>query len=283
MKDCMQNLLDREIRGFVKERMQAEAVRSAWEAPLVGFAAAEDPLFLRLKQAVRPSHALPADLLPGARTAVVYFLPFAAAVPRSNRRGRNASREWAAAYVETNRLIRDLNLHLAAVLEGAGFRSACPPPTHNFDTETLMSDWSHKHVAYVAGLGRFGVHHLLITARGCAGRFGSLVTDAVIPATSRPGGESCLNKHNGTCLACVRRCPSGALASGALASGALASGALSTKTLDRHRCYALCLENADLFKDEGLADVCGKCSAGVPCARVDPVARLGQRVCGKAG
>ncbi|MCJ7751437.1 MAG: S-layer homology domain-containing protein, partial [Armatimonadetes bacterium] len=42
------------------------------------------------------------------------------------------------------------NLHLAAVLEKEGFRSADLPPTHNFDTETLMSDWSHKHIAYIA-------------------------------------------------------------------------------------------------------------------------------------
>jgi epoxyqueuosine reductase QueG len=264
----MREIIAREIQAFVQERMQAETTRSAWEAPLLEFAAADDPLFARLKEVVRPSHALPADLLSGARTVIVYFLPFAAFIPRSNRRGRQASREWASAYVETNRLIRDLNLHLAGVLEKAGFGSAGPPATHNFDTETLMSDWSHKHIAYIAGLGKFGTHHLLITAKGCAGRFGSLITGAEITPTARPEGEYCLARHDGTCRACVERCP---------------SGALSTKALNRHACYALCLENAELYRDEGLADVCGKCSVGVPCARVNPVARLEQREGGKAG
>jgi epoxyqueuosine reductase QueG len=263
-------ILAGEIKKYVSGR--EKAVRSAWEEPLLGIAAAEDPLFPRLRQAVRPTHGLPADLLPGARTVIVYFLPFAAGIPRSNRRGRHASREWAAAYVETNQLIRDLNSRLAAVLERAGFSCACPPPTHNFDAETLMSDWSHKHVAYIAGMGRFGSHHLLITSRGCAGRFGSLVTDAVIAPDTRPAGEYCLYKHNGSCGTCVKRCP----------SGALAFDSLGGPVLDRQRCYALCLENADLFRDEGLADVCGKCSVGVPCARVNALARLEQRGGGKA-
>lgn len=266
LKDDMRETIDREIQAFVQERMQSEATRSAWEAPLAGFAAADDPLFPRLKQAVRPSHALPGDLLSGARTVIVYFLPFAASIPRSNRKSRHASREWASAYVETNRLIRDLNLHLAAVLEKAGFRSAGPPATHNFDTETLMSDWSHKHIAYIAGLGKFGTHHLLITAKGCAGRFGSLITGAEIAPTTRPHDEYCLARHDGTCQACIERCP---------------SGALSAEALDRHRCYALCLENAELYRDEGLADVCGKCSVGVPCARDNPVALRERKKRGK--
>ncbi len=260
----MREIIDKDIQAFVQERMQAETTRSAWEEPLLGFAAATDPLFTRLKEVVRPSHTLPADLLSGARTVIVYFLPFDAAIPRSNRKSRHASQQWAAAYVETNQLIRDLNLHLAAVLEKAGFQSADLPPTHNFDAETLMSDWSHKHIAYIAGLGKFGTHHLLITDKGCAGRFGSLVTDAEIAPTARPQGEYCLARHDGTCQACVKRCP----------SGALAYGALSATALNRHRCYALCLENAEIHKQEGLADVCGKCSVGVPCARANPVARL---------
>jgi epoxyqueuosine reductase QueG len=60
---------------------------STWKTPLVGFADAQDPLFGQLKKAVRPSHGLPGDLLPGARTVIAYFLPFDPAIPRSNHRG----------------------------------------------------------------------------------------------------------------------------------------------------------------------------------------------------
>ena len=121
-----------------------------------------------------------------------------------------------------------------------------------------MSDWSHKHVAYVAGLGTFGLHHMLITAQGCGGRLGTLVTDATIKATPRPAHEACLYKHNGTCGACVERCVAGALTE---------TGA----NFDRHACYSVCLQNAERHADLGLADVCGRCAVGVPCTSTDPV------------
>ena len=55
--------------------------------------------------------------------------------------------------------------------------------THNFDEAKLVSYWSQKHVAYMAGLGKFGLHHMIITEKGCCGRLGSIVTNAKI---SRP-------------------------------------------------------------------------------------------------
>ena len=85
--------------------------------------------------------------------------------------------------------ITDINAHVTKQLISKGFKTTNLPPTHNFDTEQLMSDWSHKHVAYIAGLGRFGTHHLLITAKGCCGRFGSIVTNAKIPASPRSDTE----------------------------------------------------------------------------------------------
>ena len=63
-----------------------------------------------------------------------------------------------------------------------------------------MSDWSHKHVAYIAGIGSFGHHHMLITNKGCCGRLGSVVTDAVIAPTSRVDRERCLFKFDGSCV-----------------------------------------------------------------------------------
>ena len=38
------------------------------------------------------------------------------------------------------------------------------------------SNWSERHVAYVCGLGTFGCQGL-ITSKGLAGRFGSIITD----------------------------------------------------------------------------------------------------------
>jgi epoxyqueuosine reductase QueG len=257
MKEWIPSLIVTAIEAF----RTAQNPRTPWKTPLIAAADAGDSLFLRLKEVVRPTHALPQDLLPGARSVIAYFLPFDERIPRSNQAGHLASEEWAVAYIETNALIAAINAHLAAGLRERGYQAAVIPATHNFDEETLMSDWSHKHVAYIAGLGTFGLHHMLITAQGCTGRLGTLVTDAVIEPTPRPTGEACLHKHNGSCLACIRKCVAGALTD---------TGA----GFDRHACYAVCLENGRLHAALGLADVCGKCASIVPCSFTNPVAQL---------
>ena len=237
----------------------AGRVHTSWREPLVAYASADDPLFHTLKDVVSPSHAMPKDLLQDAQTVIAYFLPFKKSLTKTNSHGTHASREWALAYIETNRLIVDLNIHLAEILDNWGFQTMKLPPTHNFDTERLVSDWSHKHVAYIAGLGKFGLHHLLITEKGCCGRLGSLITSAPLAPTTRTAGEACLYKFNKTCLKCLKRCP---------------VGALNEESFDRKGCYDLLLDNAKSFEGLGLADVCGKCSCIVPCSFHNPVQKL---------
>ncbi|MBC2713508.1 MAG: epoxyqueuosine reductase [Desulfosarcina sp.] len=244
------------IETVVADASDQSEMASAWKKPVVGFADAGNPLFGKLKKAVRTSHSLPGDLLSGARTVIAYFLPFDPSIPRSNHRGEFSSESWAVAYIETNRLIAGINERINSLLEHEGFRGTRLPATHNFDEEQLMSDWSHKHVAYIAGIGSFGRHHMLITKKGCCGRLGSVVTDAVIAPTQRQDRERCLFKYDGSCRKCEKRCP---------------ADALGEVPFHRHDCYDRLLENARLHERHGLADVCGKCAAIVPCSFTDPV------------
>ena len=86
----------------------------------MGFAAAEDPLFLRLKDVVRPSHASPAELLATSKTAVAFFFLFDNSIQKANlREDFYPDRAWAVAYAETNRLIRHLSEHLKSLLRRA--------------------------------------------------------------------------------------------------------------------------------------------------------------------
>ena len=128
------------IEATVEDASQQAAMVSAWKNPLVGFADAQDPLFGQLKKAVRPSHDLPGDLLPGARTVIAYFLPFDPAIPRSNHRGAFSSEAWAVAYIETNQLIGGINDRINTLLEQEGFQGTRLPATHNFDEK----DFDHK-------------------------------------------------------------------------------------------------------------------------------------------
>lgn len=222
-------------------------------------AAADDPRFMDLTKQVGPGHLLPQDLLPGARSVICYFLPFAENISRSNKSGERCSDEWAYAYVETNRLINDLNAYIQQELSYEGYRAAVTPPTHNFDEKTLLSDWSHRHIAVIAGLGTMGLNQMLITDQGCCGRLGSLATDMELAPSPPPAYSGCLYFYNESCLLCIRNCT---------------QGALQIDGFDRHKCYGLLLQNADIHKEKGFADACGKCLSNVPCSFSNPVKNL---------
>lgn len=211
-----------------------------------------DARFDILKEVVAEDHLLPQELLPGAKSVIVYFIPFRKNLVVSNIQGEMASRDWAQSYVDTNSLIADLNQYLSTSLADLGYKSAVTPATHNFKPERLISGWSHKHIAFLAGLGRFGMHTQLITPSGCCGRFGSLVTEAEFgdhPLVQ--DGELCRHKVGRNCLACVKKCR---------------FGALTEDGFDRFKCYEQLMKNDALYSDMPLTDVCAKCVSIVPCS-----------------
>jgi epoxyqueuosine reductase QueG len=262
------------IRGTIAGAVAGHQGRITYRAPLVGFTTASDPGFAELREAVGPGHLLPQDMLTGAQTVVAFFVPFDSGLVSLQREDPEVNRAWAEAYVETNLLIESVCGALGDALAGKGVRAVWQLPTHNFDRKTLLSVWSHKHVAYLCGLGSFGRHQMLITAAGCAGRLGSLVIDAALPeatgvfrsaeappgskdagemsaaATAGAGVEFCLARRGGRCDTCIRRCP---------------SGALTEQGLDKQRCLRQLIQVNKQFPDLSNCLVCGKCATG-PCA-----------------
>ena len=225
---------------------------TGYRRPLVGFAAADDPRFRQLQRIVEATHHLPEEMLPGARAVVSFFLPFAGWVVAANARHKSrVAREWPVAYLETNALIERLTSHLIATLAGHGVRAAAAPATHNYDPASLICRWSHKSVAVIAGLGSFGLHRMVITDAGCAGRFGSLVVDGDVEVTPAAAKERCLYFFDGSCHECVSRCPVNALS--------------MDGSLDKQRCNRRLLGLAKLYGSESVADACGKCAIG-PCS-----------------
>lgn len=220
--------------------------------PISGWNPADHPIFNDIK-AAHPFHFTPSEMLASARSVFAFFLPFTDEVVRSNRRAVTPSKLWAEAYIETNRSIREISEKLVEHLRLEGYQAVFEPATHNFDPKTLVSSWSHKHIAYACGLGSFGLHQMLITSKGCSGRFGSLVTDLNVNGGTRvlELHESCLYYTKGTCHWCVDHCP---------------TKALTMNGLDKQRCYEQCLETDRNYSDLGLCDVCGQCAVG-PCAQ----------------
>jgi epoxyqueuosine reductase len=249
---------DIDLNSFILQTIEKEVACSEvinyYRQPLVAFAAADNPLFEQLKVLAEPSHMVPGDLLPGARSVVSFFLPFNKIIVEANGNEKTKTAEvWCKAYIETNRLIGQITEKLISVLGEKGIRAAAEPATHNFNPVTLVSRWSHKSVAVVAGLGSFGLHQMVITEAGCAGRFGSLVMDTELAVSSVTAKERCLYYYDKSCEECVRRCPVMALS--------------SDKALDKQRCWKRCLANARAYEKlcGDWADVCGKCATG-PCS-----------------
>ena len=239
------------IEKVIFDTVNDNVYKTKYRKPLVGYASSKDPLFYRLKEVAHKDHLLPSDLLSSAKTVVAYFIPFTAELVAENRAHKYVAPSWALAYVETNRLIGDINRRLQEELFKQGVKTSILPATHNFDAETIMSKWSHRHIAFIAGLGTFGINNLLISKKGCAGRYGSFVIDVELKANDIIEEETCLYKKDQSCMYCFDNCP---------------VEALNFERFKREKCYDYLLEVLDHFSDiDSLCDVCGKCNCG-PCA-----------------
>jgi len=236
----------------IKKEVREAPNASDFREPLIGFIAANNPQFLELRRVAVPGHFLPGDLLPDARLVVSFFLPFKEWIVEVNSKDHGeVAYEWARSYVETNELIRKITSRLVRILDEYGIKAAFEPPTDNFDRTTLISRWSHKSVAVIAGLGSFGLNRMVITDSGCAGRFGSLIIDENLQIVTQEPKERCLFFYNGGCMECVSRCPVNAFS--------------KDNTFNRQRCWQRCLEVASYYEYLGGPEVCGKCAIG-PCS-----------------
>lgn len=240
-----------------------------YDDALVGVAAADDDGFeaLRRPEAVGPHFRGPGEWLPGAKSVIAFFLPFSDRVVLSNRRdAREPSAEWMHARIEGQTFIIGLCRHLCAVLEAAGHR-ALTPAIHpdfiscnqaNADGLAYTSNWSERHVGYVAGLGTFGLSSGFISRRGMAGRMGSVITDLALPADARP--YSAHNEYCTMCGACQRRCPVDAIS--------------REKGRDKPACAVFL---SGILQRHKPRYGCGKCQVAVPCERRAPGLKNGGR------
>jgi epoxyqueuosine reductase QueG len=108
-------------------------------------------------------------------------------------------------------LLDQHSYHIAEFLNREGFPSVFVPRDGYGSIEVLMekplSFFSHRHAAYCAGLGTFGVNNMILTPEyGPRVRFCSVLTAASLPADPVRDDNFCIR-----CMRCVRMCPSSAL------------------------------------------------------------------------
>ncbi len=273
--------LREEVARFVGEsplNRQRDGDGPYFDAPLVGFAAASDPLFQEYKTIIGEFHWTPREAFEAAHgpdtcprgTVVSWVLPVTRETRASNRaEGAFPSRRWAHTRDSGERFNDGLRRHVVEFLGQHGHRAAAPVLLPGWravrDSPVgLASMWSERHAAYAAGLGTFSLNDGLITPRGIAHRLGSVVTDAVVPPSERPDRDyraNCLTCRGDECGVCIERCP---------------AGAISLAGHDKERCrqysYEVVLEK--LGKEyEVEVTGCGLCQTGVPCESRIPRAR----------
>ena len=273
----------RSIEKFIKSMVRVSLENSLFliddspifDEPLVGFADGDDPLFSDFKRIIGPWHLTPREVLEKTLesfsssmaheiehiSVVCWALPISAGTIESNAvQKEEPSERWAHTRDYGEQFNESLRIAVEALLADQGCVAVAPMLSplwsrHRDEATGLSSNWSERHALYVAGMGTFGLSDGLITPRGMAMRCGSVVVDLKLPPTPREyhaHTDYCPFFTDGSCRACIDRCP---------------AGAISTAGHDKKKCEDYYERVGGLLREEyGVEHVgCGLCQVGVPC------------------
>lgn len=184
----------------------------------------------------------------------VSTLSFALGVSNRPSLGGLPSRQWLLGHYYGRELSTGIRHFVVHILEDLGADAMIPSQDPRWRVDGLRSNWSERHVAYAAGLGVFGLHGLIATPRGAAGRLGSLITTMAAKPSSPLGNldpdwlrrEYCIPSYGRR----VKRCP---------------ARAISVDGVALVDCEAHCLKAAASRTGWEQVPDCSKCRCGVPC------------------
>ena len=293
VKERLQNdpaqFIEEEIKEFVRtssaNRLPFLDDYVIWDEPLVKFADGDDPIFTEYKTIIAPTHFTPREALaeaynknpedmPERISVISWILPAVEETRKSNRGETLApSRLWSHTRWYGEKLNEALREHVVEILTELGYLATAPflqPYFKRYDNEKgPYSNWSERHIAYAAGQGTFSLSDGLITERGIAHRCGNVVTSLILPTSPRTTTSpysNCLFYVDGSCKACIARCP---------------AGAISEEGHDKIKCQAYLHGigySAEALKDgydnDNSMAGCGLCQVKVPCEFQNPTRNL---------
>lgn len=163
-----------------------------------------------------------------------------------------------------------MRLHVVDLFTAEGYQACAPTLLPQWSRATsarygFASCWSERHAAYACGLGTFGLSDGLITPAGKAVRVGSVIVRKRFTPTLRTYktyNEWCLFQATGKSLACMQRCP---------------AGAISETGHDKAKCKAYIRNVTAVHVEQQQlgfrVNSCGLCQTKVPCEARNPATR----------
>ena len=233
------------------ETVKQEVVRKCRELdiPLVGCATADrwdQPLF----DPWVPEEFRPRAIYPETKTVIVIGLPVSLPVVDT------APSIWyRELYKTVNSLLDQDGYRIASFLTGKGFPSVWIPRDGYGSIEVLkerpVAFFSHRHAAFLAGLGNFGINNTLLTPEfGPRVRFASIFTAAELPPDPIISEPLCTR-----CMRCVDACPVNALESREYPSGLTDKKACATRSEALNKRFqspcGICIRVCPVGRDRG--------------------------------
>nr|WP_319374572.1 4Fe-4S binding protein [uncultured Methanobacterium sp.] len=155
-----------------------------------------------------PREFWPQSIYPEARTVVVIGLPVQLPIVETA-----PSIYYHELYETVNILLDEKAYEISNFLTLKGYPSIFIPRDGYGDIEVLqekpLAFFSHKHAAFLAGLGSFGLNNVLLTPEyGPRVRFTSIFTTLKLEGSKIYGDDLCTR-----CLSCAQNCPVNAIKS----------------------------------------------------------------------
>jgi epoxyqueuosine reductase len=258
-----------------------------FDEPVIAFANGDDALFGDLKKVIGDFHLTPREALEkyvqskrwqrGIKSNMenVGVISWALPIPYETRLSERGSTYGGSTRYNHTRwlggIFRDnLVRYVVSLLEIMGYNAVDPSGARFSETKStpqgLIANWSERHIAYVSGLGTFGLNGLMITSKGCAVYLSSVVCDVALTSTPRAYKHymaNCLSYREGSCRRCMERCFGGAISE---------QGRSNIKCRENVGNQLATLQKLGLDKELiGPAPACGLCSTKTPCEdRIPP-------------
>lgn len=194
-----------------------------------------------------PGHASPSEMMKGSRSVISIGIPVQRTILATA-----PSSYYSEHYKTVNSMLDHAAQRIAMELNILGYPSVFVPRDGYTGIEGLRKDpssfFSHRHSAYLAGMGTFGVSGMLITRNnGPRIRFISVITTAELPYGGPLEEQLCTG-----CLGCTSGCP----------EDAVASGPYPNALTDKQRC----VEYSAVLRSRGCSP-CGRCIFVCPVGR----------------